>query len=89
MRRDTEPQDPPPGGHNQKGRLFSSSRSFKPLELLSLWSTELLPHAVVSHFTHPICRIAYAIDWPCDTTTSTCRNFATIFSDFLAICSPL
>src|SRR5881392_361187 len=39
----------------------------------------------------PIERIASAIGIPCDVTTSTCRNFATISSGlclFLAICSP-
>src|SRR5512132_1599747 len=64
-----------------RSRLFSSSRSFRRFTC-SVFSPP--------NFTSltPIWRIASTMFWPCETRTSTCRNFATISSGlyrFLAI----
>src|SRR5262249_36188769 len=58
------------------------------LHLLGLQPAELLAPPIIRHLAHPIWRIASTMFWPCETRTSTCRNFATISSGlyrFLAI----
>jgi hypothetical protein len=48
--------------------------------LLGLQPTKLLAPPIIRHLATPIWRIASTIFWPCETRTSTCRNFATISS---------
>jgi hypothetical protein len=71
------------------GRLPNDHyRTREYLHLLGLQPTELLAPPIIRHPAHPDLRIASTMFWPCETKTSTCRNFATIASGlyrFLAI----
>jgi hypothetical protein len=71
-------------------RLVLKLKVLQALHLLGLQPTELLAPPITS--LTPIWRIASTMVWPCETRTSTCRNFATISSGlyrFLATRSSL
>src|SRR5215467_1805067 len=71
-----------------RSRLFSSSRSFRRFTCSLFSPQNSCRHREYVTSLTPIWRIASTMFWPCETRTSTCRNFATISSGlyrFLAI----
>src|SRR5262245_12209127 len=71
-----------------RSRLFSSSRSFRRFTCSVFSPPNSWRHRSYVTSLTPIWRIASTMFWPCETKTSTCRNFATISSGlyrFLAI----
>src|SRR5215472_12581434 len=71
-----------------RSRLFSSSRSFRRFTCSVFSPPNSWRHREYVTSLTPIWRIASTMFWPCETKTSTCRNFATISSGlyrFLAI----
>src|SRR5215831_14186776 len=63
-----------------RSRLFSSSRSFRRFTCSVFSPPNSWRHRYYVTSLTPIWRIASAMFWPCETRTSTCRNFATISS---------